>query len=117
MVSVKIVIPLRAVTKTNSYLISGGRMRRPERHKHFETTCRLYALKQYSGRPMTGELLVRINFSFNNNKMPDLWNLPKSVGDALNGVVWKDDRQVMETVMSKRNNGQNLIEIYVEERS
>lgn len=33
---------------------------------------------------------------------PDLDNLLKLVGDSLNGIVWRDDAQVVEARMSKR---------------
>lgn len=33
---------------------------------------------------------------------PDLDNLLKLVGDSLNGIVWRDDSQVVEASMTKR---------------
>lgn len=35
-------------------------------------------------------------------KAPDLDKLMRSVGDALNGVVWRDDSQVCEATIRKR---------------
>lgn len=35
-------------------------------------------------------------------KKPDLDNLAKSVLDALNGIVWRDDAQVASLSMSKQ---------------
>ncbi len=38
---------------------------------------------------------VLLNFCSRRDPLPDLDNLTKSVLDGLNGVVWKDDRQVI----------------------
>lgn len=35
-------------------------------------------------------------------KQPDLDNLMKAAADALNGIAWADDRQIVEAIVSKR---------------
>ena len=91
----------------------GGRIfLRPE-VKWFEMACRKNALKQYQGEPLLAPLSVDIVFHFSNNKMPDLFNLPKAVCDALNKIVWKDDRQIVKGSLKKINSGEDRIEITI----
>lgn len=45
--------------------------------------------------PMEGSLFVIITFYFKSKVRPDLFNAPKSLCDALNGIVWKDDKQIV----------------------
>ena len=48
-------------------------------------------------------------------KRPDLDNLVKSVKDALNGVVWRDDSQVFSLHIYKRYGDPPRVEITVQE--
>lgn len=41
-----------------------------------------------------GDLAVVLNFTFTNRVHCDASNLPKGILDALNKVIWKDDRQI-----------------------
>lgn len=45
-------------------------------------------------------------------KKPDLDNLVKSIKDGMNGVVWRDDAQVVDLIASKRF-GEPRVEIEV----
>lgn len=54
---------------------------------------------------ITGPVEVRMIFFFANNKLPDLDNLIKAILDALNGICWIDDRQVVE-ITAKRTKGE-----------
>lgn len=47
-------------------------------------------------RPMRGDLAVRMEFAGNKGIRPDATNLAKAVEDAANGVLWLDDRQVVD---------------------
>lgn len=114
MSSMLICIPERAITKYNGLMRSrsGGIYLRPE-VKCFEAACRYHAMKVYSGPLLEGLLEVNIGFHFDNNRMPDLFNLPKAVCDALNKVIWKDDRQIYRGTLSKFNDGYNEIRIEI----
>lgn len=46
-------------------------------------------------------------------KKPDLSNLIKSVEDALNGVAYKDDAQIVTLVCNKRYSDKNQIRIKI----
>lgn len=111
-----IFIEERAITKYNGRMTSrrGGIFLRPE-VKRFEMAVRYAAGKFYTGPLLLGKLKVDIEFLFDNNRMPDLFNLPKAVCDALNNVIWKDDRQIVQGSLSKKNDGKNLILIHISE--
>ena len=42
----------------------------------------------------TEDLCVSLTYTFKNKKHCDTFNLPKSTCDAMNGILWKDDRQI-----------------------
>lgn len=46
---------------------------------------------------------------------PDLDNVAKAVLDALNGVIYEDDRQVIRLVAEKRYSHDPKVEVYVHE--
>lgn len=88
-------IPVRAISKDN--FKSFGKNGRPflsPKYKSFEYLCALYAKQQYRGKPLKGDLTVDIIFEFKDRKHCDLFNLPKSVCDAMNKILWEDDRQI-----------------------
>jgi Holliday junction resolvase RusA-like endonuclease len=117
----------RAITKYNGRMTSrrGGIFLRPE-VRIFESAVRYKALKVFrelACKPFSCPLRVDIDFHFSNNKMPDLFNLPKAVCDALNTKkkgaiidegVWLDDRQIIEGHLRKINSGFDgiIISIY-----
>lgn len=51
------------------------------------------AIRQWGGNPLTGELAV--SYYFYGSKL-DFDNPLKLLNDSLNGVVWKDDKQIVE---------------------
>ena len=75
----------------------------------YKATLRLAATQAYPDAPLEGPLLVTLTFVFaSKRKMriakatkPDLDNLAKSTLDALNGLLFKDDGQVVRLVAEK----------------
>ena len=51
---------------------------------------------------LTGELSVSMTFMLPDRRKRDLDNLSKGVLDAMNGVVFEDDRQVIELHLRKQ---------------
>ena len=49
----------------------------------------------------TGYLAVILEFYLGNERRVDLDNLSKAVLDGLNGICWKDDRQVVDLHLRK----------------
>jgi len=52
--------------------------------------------------PMEGDLEVVIEFTRENRKRVDLDNLSKAVLDAMNGIVYRDDQQIVRLRLEKK---------------
>lgn len=68
---------------------------------------RRVAVAAWGARVAPAEELLRVRMVFYRatRQVCDVDNLVKAVKDALNGVVWLDDRQVMDLSASKRISG------------
>lgn len=95
--TIKLVIKGKPISKDNQKRSIGKNGRyftRPE-YRDYEESVRDQAFLQLRDhKPLDCDLFVMLIFFFPNKKHCDLWNAPKSVGDALNGIVWKNDKQV-----------------------
>jgi Holliday junction resolvase RusA-like endonuclease len=98
------------------------RLYTPEKTVSYESTVRLFGAQAMAGRspiegPVSLEMLIEYDVpaSWSKKKRdaalagdirptakPDCDNVVKAIGDALNGVVWKDDVQVVELRAEKR---------------
>lgn len=83
----------------------------------FKATCRLACDAVYRDAPLTAPLFVTMEFVFprpaakqwKSKPMPREWkaskpdvdNLAKSVFDALNGILWADDSQIVRCTIAK----------------
>lgn len=83
----------------------------------FKAAVQMAAAKAFNGPLLTGPVFVQLSFRLDRkkyqikkrgdnpplygNRKPDLDNLMKGLCDALNGVVWRDDSQVVEVNMTK----------------
>lgn len=68
--------------------------------------------------PVTGPLKVRLRFFRDNMRRVDLDNLAKIPLDALNGLAWGDDSQIVSLIASKhldRDNPRTEIELWTTE--
>ncbi len=99
----------------------GGHARVYEPTNHpvaaFKSSVRLAASGAFTGAPKDCPLRVNLLFVFPRPKSlvfkkrdmprirhvskPDADNLAKSVFDALNGLLWQDDRQICEVALTK----------------
>lgn len=92
------VFPVHAISKDNDKSIDRyGRRFVPRKFKNFENTLALYFRQQVNPgfkRFETEELCVSLDFVFKNRIHGDIGNLPKSVLDSMNELLYKDDRQI-----------------------
>lgn len=86
----------------------------------FEKAIRDAVISQYSGEPLDGPLWLTLDFWFEKPKSsklvypevkPDASNVLKAIEDALNGVLWHDDKQICVLTVYKNYSDKNLIEI------
>ena len=57
--------------------------------------------------PFVGEVMVAITYYFKGGAL-DVDNMPKPILDALNGLVYADDRQITDLVCRKRDRNRDL---------
>jgi Holliday junction resolvase RusA-like endonuclease len=58
------------------------------------------AKKQFRGKPLQCDIGLDIDFYVSNHRS-DLDNLLKATLDCLTGIVWKDDKQIIELLVRK----------------
>ncbi len=72
----------------------------PARTAHAELAWE-WLLKSKCRTPITGHVIVEADFYLGNKRRCDADNLLKLFMDSANGIVWKDDSQVIEIHVSK----------------
>lgn len=69
---------------------------------------------QYRGKPLEGKLKVSLRFFWPQPRR-DVDSSVKAALDALNGILWKDDNQICDLLISKKMEKKNpRMEIEVE---
>lgn len=91
-----------------------------ERGKDFETQIAILARQALGGMgPVDGALVCSIEFQFPHlmrarRRKVDVDNLCKAVCDGLNGVVWRDDSQIVALAGWKRFGDSAHVKVWVE---
>lgn len=106
----------------------------PKRCRDYKTAVALAAKAAMKGKePITGAVHIILQFSFKTPKSwpknkqavadivghtsrPDWDNLAKSVTDAMNGIVYKDDSQIETATVDKRYGNADGVHVVVEEK-
>ena len=105
--------PVRAISKDNEKIYNRqGRFFLSKRFKDFEAELQALFLQQkpLNFEQLDGYLTVSLNITFTNKKHPDIGNLPKSILDAGNKLIWKDDRQIKSlTIDVNYGNEDNIV--------
>ena len=110
------------------------RMYDPAKSRHFKQYVKLAASQYAPEELITGPIFLEVNIfrpipkSFSKKKMtedeemkirpitkPDASNFVKLVEDALNGVIYKDDSQIVSLVVHKFYSGSPRIKVLVDE--
>ena len=92
----------------------------PQRSKKFKKALGIIGKAAMHGRePLTGKLKVTIdlykNCKIDSQQFGDVDNHQKAIFDALNGICFVDDRQIVEVVCNKHKDKFERIEIKIEE--
>jgi crossover junction endodeoxyribonuclease RusA len=90
------------VPKQSYRAVKGGGYTDP-RVKAWQNCVAWRAREAMQGRePLTGPVSMRVVFGLGNRRRVDLDNLNKGVSDAMNGIVFTDDTQVVSLHLVKR---------------
>ena len=109
--------PFRLISKDNFKCANrSGRFFLSPKFKAFEEKCRWEARSQYKGKLLTGDLRVFIVAYFTNKVHGDTQNLPKSVCDSLQKILFSNDRQIKQlTITVVENSDKEMFKVNVEE--
>jgi Holliday junction resolvase RusA-like endonuclease len=132
--TIKIVIPGKPVPKGRPRFTKSGHAFTPQKTRKWEKHAQLCAKKIMSGRkPITGPIHITVIAMLEIPKSwpewkksasskgyiaptgkPDKNNIVKAAEDALNGVVWVDDGQVVSSSEIKRYNVDTCVIVIAE---
>jgi len=130
-------IPGEPVAKGRPRVMKSGITFTPAKTKNYETLVKeLFIIKYLDHRPLEGPLrcfidaYMQIPKSASKKKLeamqkgyirptkrPDVDNLCKSITDALNGIAYRDDSQIVSCHINKRYDLMPRVEIEIEEVS
>ena len=88
-----------------------GRTYTPYKTKKYEESIRVSCKSQYCNAPLSGPLTAEVYFLFkrppsirraNHDVRPDLDNLLKALFDGMNGILFKDDAQIVRIMAYKK---------------
>lgn len=63
--------------------------------------------EQYKGKPLEGSLKLRLELFFGDKRIRDIDNYNKLILDACKGLLWGDDKQIMELTIVKNYDKEN----------
>ncbi|MEM4177826.1 MAG: RusA family crossover junction endodeoxyribonuclease [Nitrososphaeria archaeon] len=100
--------PFRLITKDNAKMITKlGKRIVPPKFKAFEKSVSLAARQQYKRDVITDDLKMEIIAYYKDKKHSDCGNLSKSICDALEGIVYDNDRQIKDLRIRLTENSKN----------
>lgn len=109
---------LRAISKDNEKCFNRhtGRPFTSKRFKAFEEELR-YLLKRQLPEGFTPfmeeGLVVELTTTFCDRRRPDVGNVPKSILDAFNKLLWKDDKLITTLITSIEYGKEDKIELNI----
>ena len=86
----------KLISKDNSkcYSPTAHRYYLDPKYKAFEDRIRWETKSQYHGKPLEGNLSCKIEAYFKDKRRCDVGNLSKSLLDALQGILYENDKQI-----------------------
>jgi Holliday junction resolvase RusA-like endonuclease len=92
--------PFRLISKDNERTQRrNGGYYLSQKYRSFEDAIAIYAKNQYKGKILIGDLNILVRVYFINKKHSDATNLFKGVCDALQGIIYKNDRQIKQATI------------------
>lgn len=114
-------IPIKVAPKQRARFSGrSGTVYTPSETKRFEAYVRGFVMLKYRKHPLEGPVRVDFTFTFGHKsregfhtQRPDFDNTSKAVADALNQVLYKDDKQIAQTTIMKVWGKDSKIELWL----
>lgn len=101
--AVRIIVNGEPRPKQSYRALKSGGGYQPKRVKDWQDTVAWEAKQAMRGHePIKGAISVSLVFSMGNNRRTDLDNLSKGTLDAMRGIVYEDDVQIVDLRITKR---------------
>lgn len=113
---IRIIIPGRPVPKQRPRFTRTGHIYTPQETRDYEDFVGWKA-KEVIKEPLEGDIALYIRVYVNRNVFADIDNIAKAIMDGLNGVAYKDDRQVVCLSIQRIKGQEERVEIELEEVS
>jgi len=110
----KVVFDIRPYSKSNDKSIFRGHILKCQKARMWEAAIGLSLARKWRRAPISAAVRVCYVFYWKNKVRGDLNNATKSLDDAFNKRVWKDDRQIVESALFCRQSARERIEVYLE---
>lgn len=115
----KLILPMRAVPKGRPKFVR-GKVITPRKTQDAERTIKIFAISK-GVRPQPGPIEITIQLMFKRPKLAkhsypsigDIDNFTKLIYDALNGVAYADDSQIVKAITTKSYGSEDLIVIEI----
>ena len=110
--------PFRCISKDNERIQNKqGRYFVSSKFREFESKIQIYTKNQIQGtKLLEGDLEIYLKVYFKNKVHSDATNLFKGVCDALNNIIWNDDRQIKKATVEIFYWTEDAFRILIQER-
>ena len=91
----------------NIYRSVGHRVYVTSKGKALKEDYQWQIKSQYKGKPKTGDIDLRVELFFGDNRKRDIDNYNKILLDAFTGILWLDDSQIQSLLIIKNKDIKN----------
>jgi Holliday junction resolvase RusA-like endonuclease len=112
---------IKGISKDNEKCrSSSGRYYLSSQYKAFEGTLKMLARAQLNRiypdfKMFEKDVIVQLQFYFKDKRHCDTFNLPKSVCDAMTGILYRDDKQIKAGAVERVYTNKEAIRLFIEE--
>jgi len=102
------------LSKSNNLQFAKGRAFIPAKFKDYEKKIQEAARVAFQGDPISGPVRMSIQLWFKDKRIRDCQNYPKTICDALNGICYNDDSQIVELFVTKLKRDEPGLDVTIE---
>ena len=102
------------LSKSNNLQFGKKRAFIPKKYKDYEKLIQEAAREAFQGEPIVGPVKMTIRLWFKDRRIRDAQNYPKTICDALNGICYNDDSQIVELFVTKLKRDEPGLDVTVE---